>query len=111
MADQTIKAFKATPRHFSKTLTVDNGKEFAEFKRIQLKTGLAVYFADPYSAWQRGTNENTNGLLRWYFPKGTDFSNDTKKTDCFCCSKSSIIDQENALAIGPNRALVSHLDL
>jgi len=55
------------------TLTVDNGKEFAQFKDIESKTGLSIYFADPYSAWQRATNENTNGLLRQYCPKGTDF--------------------------------------
>ncbi len=87
MADKTIKAFSSTPEHLRKTLTVDNGKEFAEFKRIQLKTGLAVYFADPYSAWQRGTNENTNGLLRRYFPKGTDFSKIKKKQIAFVAQK------------------------
>jgi len=47
-----------------KTLTVDNGSEFSRFKELEDKTGLTVYFADPYAAWQRGTNENTNGLLR-----------------------------------------------
>jgi IS30 family transposase len=87
MTEKTIKAFAATPRHLRKTLTVDNGKEFAEFKRIQLKTGLAVYFADPYSAWQRGTNENTNGLLRRYFPKGTDFSKIKEKQIAFVAQK------------------------
>jgi transposase, IS30 family len=73
MTEQSIKCFIKTPRVFRHTLTVDNGKEFAHFKEIEAKTGLTVYFADPYSAWQRGTNENTNGLLRQYFPKGTDF--------------------------------------
>ena len=87
MADKTIKAFTATPQHLRKTLTVDNGKEFAEFKRIQLKTGLTVYFADPYAAWQRGTNENTNGLLRRYFPKGTDFTKIKKKQIAFVAQK------------------------
>ena len=52
----------------------DNGKEFAAFKLIERKTGLAVFFADPYAAWQRGANENANGLLRQYFPKGSDLS-------------------------------------
>ena len=54
-------------------MTADNGKEFAQFKRIERETGLAVFFADPYAAWQRPTSENTNGLLRQYFPKGGDF--------------------------------------
>ncbi len=67
-------ALKRVPAILRKTLTVDNGKEFAGFKMIEEKTGLSVYFADPYSAWQRGCNENTNGLLRQYFPKGSDLS-------------------------------------
>ena len=60
--------------HQVHTLTLDNGKEFAGHERIALKSGCSVYFADPYASWQRGTNENTNGLLRQYFPKGADFS-------------------------------------
>ena len=52
---------------------MDNGREFARFKQIEQNTGLSIYFADPYSPWQRGANENTNGLLRRYFPKGMDF--------------------------------------
>lgn len=72
-AEQTIRAFRKIPRDCRQTLTADNGKEFAQFKRIEEKTGLTVFFADPYAAWQRGTNENTNGLLRQFFPKGCDF--------------------------------------
>jgi IS30 family transposase len=60
-----------------KTLTVDNGKEFAQFKQLEKITGFSIYFADPYSAWQRGCNENTNGLIRQYLPKGTNFKNIT----------------------------------
>lgn len=55
------------------TLTFDNGKEFARHWKIGEKLGIATFFAEPYSSWQRGTNENTNGLVRQYFPKGTDF--------------------------------------
>jgi len=58
-----------------KTLTVDNGKEFAEHQRIARKLKSGVYFAEPYSPWQRGSNEHGNGMLRRYFPKGTDFMN------------------------------------
>jgi IS30 family transposase len=72
LAAQAIGAFRKIPRRARKTLTVDNGKEFARFKLIEARTGLAVFFADPYAAWQRGTNENTNGLLRQYFPKRSD---------------------------------------
>jgi IS30 family transposase len=57
-----------------KTITFDNGLEFAEHKRISQELNCRIYFADPYSSYQRGTNENTNGLLRQYFPKGSDFS-------------------------------------
>ena len=60
--------------HVVHTLTLDNGKEFAGHERIANKSRCQVYFADPYSSCQRGTNENTNGLLRQYFPKGSDFS-------------------------------------
>jgi transposase, IS30 family len=56
------------------SITLDNGKEFAEHKKIASRLKTSVFFADPYSAYQRGTNENTNGLIRQYFPKGTDFN-------------------------------------
>jgi len=79
LASGSIRAFYRIPKKLRKTLTVDNGKEFAQFKQIENKTGLTVYFADPYSAWQRGTNENTNGLLRQYFPKGTDLKTISEK--------------------------------
>lgn len=73
MTEQSTKSFRRVPKRLRKTLTVDNGKEFSRFKELEENTGLEVFFADPYAAWQRGTNENTNGLLRFYFPKGTDF--------------------------------------
>ena len=73
-------AYRKIPVALRHTLTLDNGKEFAHFQDIERHTKLAIYFADPYSAWQRGTNENTNGLLRRYFPKGMDFRNVTEKS-------------------------------
>ncbi|MCD9461233.1 IS30 family transposase [Marinibactrum halimedae] len=61
------------------TITLDNGKEFSGFKSLQQSLNVNVYFADPYCSWQRGTNENTNALLRRFFPKGTDFSTITNR--------------------------------
>lgn len=67
-------AMRRLPPEKRQTLTVDNGKEFARHEEIARLLGLQVYFAHPYSSWERGTNENTNGLLRQYLPKGMDFS-------------------------------------
>lgn len=79
MTIASASAFNRVPAQMRKTLTVDNGKEFAQFKELEEKTGLSIYFADPYSAWQRGCNENTNGLIRQYFPKGFNFREITNK--------------------------------
>jgi transposase, IS30 family len=66
---KTLEPFK----HLLHTITSDNGKEFAEHKYISQKLGINFYFAEPYSSWQRGANENFNGLVRQYFPKKTNF--------------------------------------
>lgn len=68
------KAIRRLPTQMAKTLTYDQGSEMADHKKFTLKTNMTVYFAHPHSPWERGTCENTNGLLRQYFPKGTDFS-------------------------------------
>lgn len=70
--------FKKLPKLMRKSLTYDNGTEMAQHKLLTKTTKMKVYFAHPYSPWERPTNENTNGLLRQYFPKGTDLSQHSK---------------------------------
>lgn len=73
------RKLKHVPPPLRKTLTYDRGKEMAEHERLAQRLAIRVFFADPHSPWQRGTNENTNGLLRQYLPKGTDLSGYTQR--------------------------------
>lgn len=74
VCEKTAKRFRFVKKKFRKTVTYDNGNEFSFFERIERDTKMTVYFAYPYHSWERGTNENTNGLLREFFPKKTPFA-------------------------------------
>jgi IS30 family transposase len=74
-----IDALRKYPSRSVKTITCDRGKEFAGYKKIEEKLQVGMYFADPYRSWQRGTNENSNGLLREFYPKGMNLSTVNEK--------------------------------
>lgn len=79
LAKLSAHAFKKLPLLKRKSITFDNGVEFSSWEYIEKNTGMTIYFAYPYHSWERGTNENTNGLLRQYFPKNYDFNLITEK--------------------------------
>lgn len=90
------KAFKNIPKHLKLSLTYDNGAEMAQHGIFTKNTKIKVYFAHPYSPWERPTNENTNGLIRDYFPKGTDFN---------LLSKKQLFEVQNQLNQRPRKTL------
>jgi len=90
MKDAITARISTLPEQLLRSLTWDRGKELSQHVQLKIDTGLAVYFADPHSPWQRGTNENTNGLLRQYFPKGTDLSRwDAKEIEAVAATLNS----------------------
>lgn len=91
---ETVRLLRKLPIH---TITNDNGPEFADYNDTALKLDADVYFNDPYSSWQRGTNENTNGLIRQYFPKGTDF---TLISDSYICKIEALLNNRPRKSLG-----------
>ena len=77
--EKTIERFKNFPKDKKLTMTYDNGSEFAEFELTEREAGFTIYFAYPYHSWERGCNENANGLLRQFFPKKTLFATITQE--------------------------------
>jgi len=77
-AKAIIKELRPLPEGARRTLTMDNGIEHVSHEQVTLAIGIKCFFCAPYAAWQRGTNENRNGLIRHYFPKGTDFARLTR---------------------------------
>ena len=78
-ADAAARCLSQIPAKYRKTLTLDNGPEMKLPEKIERTTGVRVYYANPYHSWERGTNENTNGLLRYFFPKKSSFAHLTQK--------------------------------
>ncbi len=78
VTEAIIELLKEYPKELRQTITCDRGKEFAGYEKIEKELNLDMYFADPYCAWQKGTNENSNGLLREFYPKGMDLSKTTE---------------------------------
>jgi IS30 family transposase len=74
VAEAMITQMQLLPEHLRRSVTWDQGKEMSQHARVTAELDCGVYFCDPHSPWQRGSNENTNGLLRQYFPKGTDLA-------------------------------------
>ncbi len=78
VAAAMIEAMRDLPEHLRRTITWDRGSEMAAWRQVHMQLGTPVYFCDPHSPWQRGSNENTNRLLRFWFEKGSDLSGYTK---------------------------------
>lgn len=111
-AETVVKAFEnvvATTLYLFKTLTSDNGTEFTNHAKISEITGADFYFANPYSSWERGLNEHTNGLIRRFFPKGTDFNN---VSDEDIAKVEHILNTRGRASLGyktPNEVFLEHL--
>lgn len=91
-----VRIFKPIPKKLKRTTTLDNGPEHVRHENVTKTTGIQIYFARPYASWQRGANENANGLVRWYYPKGTNFDE---------VSREGIKRVQNAINNRPRKSL------
>lgn len=101
--------FNELPEHLRQSLTYDRGKEMASHKKLSAAAKIKIYFCDPQSPWQRGTNENTNGLLRQYFPKGTDLTTVTVKDLRFVEDRLNGRPRKVLRFLTPHEVFTSHL--
>jgi len=104
-----VAALQSLPSVILKTITFDNGSEFSHHAKLTEQTGIRVFFANPYSSWERGTNENTNGLIRAYFPKRTNFS---RVTDAEIAYVEDLLNNRPRKCLNwrtPNEALADEL--
>lgn len=104
-----VNAFSEVPTLLKKSMTVDNGTEFTSHKELSAETNMDIYFCDPYSPWQRGSNENTNHLLRQYFPKGSSFNDFDDKQLAFVVSLLNNRPRKRLGFKTPNEVLSSYL--
>jgi IS30 family transposase len=107
--DAIASSIATLPEQLRRSLTWDQGAEMAQHAQLRVDSDLAIYFCDPHSPWQRGTNENTNGLLRQYFPKGTDLSKHAAKD---LAAVAAALNSRPRKALGwktPAEALNDHL--
>ena len=110
--DAIAASIQTLPEQLRRSLTWDQGAEMTQHVQLRVDTGLAIYFCDPHSPWQRGTNENTNGLLRQYFPKGTDLSKHSRDDLAAVAAVAAALNGRPRKTLGwktPAEALDDHL--
>lgn len=103
LASLALTYFRHIPKKKRKTITFDNGSEFSDWENLEKKSGMTIYFAYPYHAWERGTNENTNGLLRQYFPKSYDFNLITPRELAYIVRKLNNRERKRLGFLSPRR--------